>query len=63
MEVKLRSALPRLNSPLDMIDRPIAFIIFTMIIVVIALHIRVLIKEYRTHQPDTDHDIHDSQTR
>lgn len=28
MEVKLRSSLPRLKTPLDMIDRPIAMIIF-----------------------------------
>ncbi|HID67853.1 MAG TPA: hypothetical protein EYP31_06265 [Roseibacterium sp.] len=63
MEVKLRSALPRLNTPFDMIDRPIAFIIFVMILLVIGLHIRTLIKEYRTHSPDQDHDIHDSQMR
>jgi putative tricarboxylic transport membrane protein len=63
METKLRSALPRLNSPMDMIDRPIAFIIFVLIILVIGLHIRTLIKEYRAHEPDEDHDLHDSQSR
>ena len=63
MEVKLRSALPRLSSPLDMIDRPIAFIIFMMILLVLALNIRLHIKEYRAHRPDEDHDIHDTQTR
>ena len=63
MEVKLRSALPRLKTPLDMIDRPIASIIFVMIIVVLALHIRTLIKEYRARQPQEDNAIHDSQTR
>jgi putative tricarboxylic transport membrane protein len=63
MEVKLRSALPRLKTPFDMIDRPIAFILFVMILLVIALHIRTLIKEYRTHQPDEDHKLHDSQMR
>ena len=63
METKLRSALPRLNSPMDMIDRPIAFIIFVLIFLVIGLHIRTLVKEYRAHEPDEDHDLHDSQSR
>lgn len=63
MEVKLRSALPRLKTPIDMIDRPIAFIIFVMIVLVLALHLRTLIKEYRAHQPDEDHKLHDSQMR
>ena len=63
MEVKLRSAMPRLKTPLDMIDRPVAFVIFTMIVLVIALHIRAAIKEFQAHRPDADHDLHDSQTR
>ena len=63
MEVKLRSALPRLKSPLDMIDRPIAAILFGLILLVLALHLRTLIKEWRAHQPEDDHDIHDTQTR
>lgn len=63
MEVKLRSALPRLKTPIDMIDRPIAFIIFVMIVLVLALHVRTLIREYRAHQPDEDHNLHDTQMR
>lgn len=63
MEVKLRSALPRLKSPLDMIDRPIAFTLFTIIVLILAFHIRALVREWRGHQPDEDHDLHDSQTR
>ena len=63
MEVKLRSALPRLKTPLDMIDRPIAAILFGLIILVLALHVRTLIKEWRAHQPEEDHDMHDSQMR
>ena len=63
MEVKLRSALPRLKTPLDMIDRPIAAILFALIILVIALHISTLIKEWRNRSPEDDHDLHDSQTR
>lgn len=63
MEVKLRSALPRLKTPLDMIDRPIAFILFATILIVLAIHLRTLIKEHRAHQTDKDHDLHDSHTR
>lgn len=63
MEVKLRSALPRLKTPLDMIDRPIAAILFVLILLVIALHIRTLIKEHKAGDQDADHDLHDSQTR
>ena len=63
MEVKLRSALPRLKTPLDMIDRPISFILFVIILIVLAIHVRTLIKEYRAHLPEEDHDLHDSQQR
>jgi len=63
MEVKLRSALPRLKTPFDMIDRPISFILFAMIVLVLALHIRALVKELRAQSPDPDHDLHDSQMR
>jgi putative tricarboxylic transport membrane protein len=63
MEVKLRSALPRLNTPLDMIERPVAMVIFAMIVIVVALHIRTLVKEVRTPRPDEDHSLHDSQQR
>jgi len=63
MEVKLRSALPRLKTPFDMIDRPISFILFVLILLVLALHLRTLVKEWRAHQPQEDHDLHDSQLR
>ncbi len=62
-EVKLRSALPRLNTPMDMIDRPIAMILFVMIVLVLALHVRTLIKEFRAQGPDDDHAMHDTQQR
>ncbi|ASM71396.1 MULTISPECIES: tripartite tricarboxylate transporter permease [Roseobacteraceae] len=58
MEVKLRSSMPRVKTPLDMIDRPIAMIIFAMILLVIALHIRTLIRERRNPPQNTDTDIH-----
>ncbi|MEM8980914.1 MAG: tripartite tricarboxylate transporter permease [Pseudomonadota bacterium] len=47
MEVKLRSAMPRVKTPLDMIDRPIAMILFALILLVIALHIRTVIQAHR----------------
>jgi len=47
MEVKLRSAMARVKTPLDFIDRPIAAIIFGLIVLVILLHIRTLIVERR----------------
>ncbi len=63
MEVKLRSALPRLKTPLDMIDRPISFILFVLILLVLVMHVRTLIKEYKAHLPEEDHEIHDTQLR
>ena len=47
MEVKLRSSMARVKTPLDFIDRPVAAIIFGLILLVIALHIRSAISEYR----------------
>ena len=52
METKLRSALPRLKTPLDMIDRPIAMIIFAMIVIVLVLHFRVLVIEHRKRREE-----------
>jgi putative tricarboxylic transport membrane protein len=58
MEVKLRSSMPRVKTPLDMIDRPIAMIIFALIVIVIAMHIRTLIKERRNPPQNRDADVH-----
>ncbi|MEO9685860.1 MAG: tripartite tricarboxylate transporter permease [Tateyamaria sp.] len=60
MEVKLRSALPRLKTPLDMIDRPITAILFVVILLVVGMHIRGLIKEWRTTPENDDHDLSDT---
>ena len=38
METKLRTAMVRVNTPWDFIDRPIAFILFCMIVLAIASH-------------------------
>jgi putative tricarboxylic transport membrane protein len=40
MEVKLRAGMARVKEPLDFIDRPVAFILFLIIIIVLASHIR-----------------------
>jgi len=40
MEAKLRTSMARVKTPLDFIDRPIAAIIFAIILIVIAAHIR-----------------------
>ena len=61
MEVKLRSAMARVKSPLDFIDRPIAMILFALILLVIALHIRTLLRERRNPPANADSDIHPTQ--
>lgn len=60
MEVKLRSAMARVKTPMDMIDRPIAFLLFLAILFVIGLHIRTVIKEHREREVEQDHDIHNT---
>ncbi len=47
MEVKLRSAMARVKTPWDMIDRPIAFLLFLALVAVIALHLRSAWREMR----------------
>lgn len=43
MEVKLRAGMARVKEPLDFIDRPIAFILFVVILLVLGAHlVRVL---------------------
>ena len=63
METKLRSAMARVKTPLDFIDRPIAAILFGLILLVIALHIRTMIIEHRKRMPEPDHDMHDTHQR
>mgnify|MGYP000456699186 CR=1 FL=1 len=40
MEVKLRAGMARVKTPWDFIDRPIAFILFIVIIIVLVSHVR-----------------------
>jgi putative tricarboxylic transport membrane protein len=65
MEVKLRSSMARVKTPLDFVDRPIAAILAGLLLLVIVLHIRTLFKEHkkRIAEQDHDHDVHDSQQR
>ncbi len=61
MEVKLRSAIPRLKTPLDMIDRPVAFVIFMLIVLVLVIHLWTTISESRARTNSDDHDLHPTQ--
>ncbi|MFK7858353.1 MAG: tripartite tricarboxylate transporter permease [Granulosicoccus sp.] len=64
MEVKLRSAMPRVKTPLDFIDRPIAALLFGMIILVVVLHVRTLIRENCNAEGGSqDHDMHHTPQR
>jgi len=47
MEVKLRAGMARVKTPYDFIDRPVAMILFLMILGVLALHIRFVLAERR----------------
>ncbi len=46
MEVKLRSSMARVKDPLDLIERPVAAIIFGLILLVLALHLRRVIVDW-----------------
>jgi putative tricarboxylic transport membrane protein len=65
MEVKLRSAMIRVKTPLDFVERPISAILAIMIVLVILAHFRTLRKEHklRLAEADIDHDLHDTQQR
>ncbi|MBO9460202.1 tripartite tricarboxylate transporter permease [Labrenzia sp. R5_0] len=62
MEVKLRSAMARVNSPLDFIDRPIAAILFTAIILILVLHVRTVIREQKA-RGDREEDTSETSTQ
>ncbi|WP_319532326.1 hypothetical protein [uncultured Cohaesibacter sp.] len=58
MEVKLRSAMPRIDGPLDFVNRPIAAIIFAIIVFVIARQIRTTYLNWRKVQDNEEGDGH-----
>ena len=65
MEVKLRTSMTRVNSPLDFVDRPIAATLAALIVLVFALHIRTLFLEHknRLREFEHDHEVYDGQVR
>ena len=65
MEVKLRSAMIRVKTPMDFVERPIAAILAILIILVILGHFRTLRKEHklRLAEAEIDHEMHDTQQR
>jgi putative tricarboxylic transport membrane protein len=65
MEVKLRTAMARVSTPLDFVDRPIAAFLAFVIVALIVSHFFGLVRERRASIPESahDHDIHDSQQR
>jgi putative tricarboxylic transport membrane protein len=46
MEAKLRTSMSRVKTPFDMIDRPIAFILFVVILIVLLAHVRRMWLQY-----------------
>ena len=48
MEGKLRTSMMSVKTPIDFINRPIAFILFVIIILIILLQIRTLWKNFKT---------------
>lgn len=55
MEDKLRTAMARVNTPWDFIDRPIAFILFSMIIIALLLHCWTMWKAWQGKKVDELH--------
>lgn len=47
MEVKLRAGMARVKEPLDFIDRPIAFLLFVVIVLVLGSHVRKVVMDRR----------------
>ena len=47
MEVKLRSSMPRVTTPWDMIDRPVAKLTFLVIIYVVTYNILRIISDHK----------------
>jgi putative tricarboxylic transport membrane protein len=65
MEVKLRSAMARVSSPLDFVERPIAAALALAIVALLVVHIRGAMRERRSALPEFahDHDMHDTHQR
>jgi putative tricarboxylic transport membrane protein len=55
MEDRLRTAMARVREPLDFIDRPIAFVLFVMIVVAVVGQIWTVVKDRRERQKAQAH--------
>ncbi len=55
MEDKLRTAMARVKTPWDFIDRPIAFILFSMIVIAVLLHCWTMWKAHQGKKVDELH--------
>lgn len=55
MEDRLRTAMARVRDPWDFIDRPIAFILFLMIVLALAVHAWTFIKDTRSAKGKIPH--------
>ena len=63
MEVRLPLVHGAGQTPLDFVDRPVLAILAALVVVVIAAHVRTLIREHRTRLAESGRDIHDTQSR
>jgi putative tricarboxylic transport membrane protein len=54
METKFRTAMARVKNPLDFIDRPIAAILFVMILVILVAHVRTVMQEHQMNKQNHD---------
>ncbi|MEZ5811743.1 MAG: tripartite tricarboxylate transporter permease [Rhizobiaceae bacterium] len=52
METKFRTSLPRIRSPLDWIDRPVAAAIFALIVLTLAFHAWSMVRRTRSKGKD-----------
>ena len=50
MEIKLRTSMSRVKEPCDFIDRPVAFILFLIILLVLGLFVRTAWKDYKARR-------------
>jgi len=55
MEDRLRTAMARVREPWDFIDRPIAFIIFSMIVLVLAVQAWTFVKDLKRSKGNAPH--------
>lgn len=52
MEVKLRASMARIKTPLDFVDRPVAAILFLIILAVLFMHIRTVLADRKSLKED-----------